>query len=602
MEILLFILILLLIYLLNPLKDEEKVITTPFITVLYIISVSYVLSFLGIPMYKLLYILPLFIACIFYYKKYWKKNLNLIFSFNFTNSLKLRILLFIILISLIIGYFVLPKYPCEMWDSQFHMYKIKAIMLEKTIFYTNEEFKRYWSYPSGFHSFVYFLSIDFKEIPKTIYFIEFYTIVLFVLAHYYIGESLKEGLGLYTALFVPLNYEFYRILLKAIYPNTLGYSIFLILIAFLMNYRNSGDNIYLHLFSFGVFSLIFTHSFPFLMLVLFLISLILWEIIYKNYENIINYMKYFLISIVSSMVIIYSKLIREIINYSHVNNSKYISVVYIYKIIGVVILGGFGSASVISLYLDLISKPYGFYTILLLLMVSLIYIGLYIFGSIFLIKNKKGFFIFYCILMIFWLLNRYLFGLKIPFFSALYNYTRWFYNFQILMPLFYGCGLYYLSNRFLNNYKKYLIVGIILIILGYHAFVTYQKSPKFYWNFYLVGNEEIKVFNFINENNITNKLFLNFGQDAGQFIPIFTNNKCVFCYGNLNTFKNVTAKEIINYTWNYNYKEFVQFCKDNNIEYIFIPKNSSVNYKFFKNSSYFEKIYCKNNITILKVK
>ena len=63
--------------------------------------------------------------------------------------------------------------------------------------------------------------------------------MLFILSHYYIGECIKEGVGIYTALFVPLNYEFYRILLKAIYPNTLGYCIFLILIAFLLKYKST---------------------------------------------------------------------------------------------------------------------------------------------------------------------------------------------------------------------------------------------------------------------------------------------------------------------------------------------------------------------------
>jgi len=598
MDVFLFAIILFLIYLINPLKDEEKIITTPFVSIFYIIGTSYLLSFLSIPMYKILYILPLLLIIILLMLK---SNLNIKLSIRL--NLKSLILIFTLLCSLFIGYAIFPKYPCEMWDSQFHMFKVKAIMIEDSIFYKNQEYIRYWHYPSGFHSFTYFLASDVKDIPTTIYFIEIFIIMLFVLSHYYIGECIKEGIGVYTALFVPLNYEFYRILLKAIYPNALGYCIFLILIAFLLRYKSTKNRCYLYLFSFGVFSLIFTHVFPLLMLILFLASLIFWDVMYKEYRDILNYIKFFSISILCSLVIIHFKLINDVISYS--NTSYVVNNINLYKVYIVIIsiFGGVGTCTSTSMAIDLLSNPQiSFFLFIKYLLVSYIYIILFIFGTIFLIKNRKGYFVFYILLMILWLLNNYLIGFKIPFFSALYNSTRWFYNFQILMPVFYGCGLYYITKGTIFTKKKFLITVTLIVLLSYNAYTIYSTHPKFYWKFYLVGSDEIDAFNFINKNNISNELFLNFGQDSGQFFPIFTNNKCVFCWGNYNKFNNVTANEIINYTWHNNYNKFIHFCKTNNISYVFISKNLKINYKFFENNSYFEKIYGKNNITIIKIK
>jgi len=349
MEIFLFIVILLLIYLLNPLKGEEKVITTPFLSVFYIISISYLLSFVGIPMYKILYVIPLlFLFIIQRIKQNSFLNLNLFKIQNFKLKWKFIVILSILICSLFVAYSLFPKYPCEKWDSQYHMFKIKAIMLEKTIFYKNQEYMRYWAYPSGFHSFTYFLASNVRDIPNTIYFIEFFMVMLFVLSHYYIGESIKEGTGIYTALFVPLNYEFYRILLKAIYPNTLGYCIFLILIAFLLRYKSTKNNIYLYLFSFGVFSLIFTHTFPFLMLTLFLASLMLWDVMYKKYGDILNYIKFFTIPISLSLVIIISKILNNVISYS--NTSYIVKTTNIYAFYDTIIKIFWGNRNVLSDY------------------------------------------------------------------------------------------------------------------------------------------------------------------------------------------------------------------------------------------------------------
>ncbi|ACV24325.1 DUF6541 family protein [Methanocaldococcus fervens] len=529
MEIFLFIVILLLIYLLNPLKGEEKVITTLFLSVFYIISISYLLSFVGIPMYKILYVITLlFLFIIQRIKQNSFLNLNLFKIQNFKLKWKFIAIISILICSLFVAYSLFPKYPCEKWDSQYHMFKIKAIILEKTIFYKNQEYMRYWAYPSGFHSFTYFLASNVRDIPNTIYFIEIFMVMLFVLSHYYIGESIKEGTGIYTALFVPLNYEFYRILLKAIYPNTLGYCIFLILIAFLLRYKSTKNNIYLYLFSFGVFSLIFTHTFPFLMLTLFLASLMLWDVMYKKYGDILNHIKFFTIPILCSFIIIYPKFINSVISYS--NTSYVIHNIHPYTIYDVIIsiLDGIGTCCSTTVAIGLLfSHQIPFILFMKRLLAMTLYIVLFIFGTIFLIKNKKGYFVFYILLMILWLLNNQLIGFKIPFFSALYNSIRWIYNFQILMPVFYGCGLYYIGK--IIPTKRKLIVTTIIITLLSNAYTTYSYHPKFYWRFYLVGDDEIDAFNFINENNISNKIFLNFGQDSGQFIPIFTNNKCVFC-------------------------------------------------------------------------
>jgi len=603
-----------LMYLINPINDrEEKLITTPFLSVFYIISFSYILSFVGIPMYKIYYLFPLIAILILKAIVEFTKNKNkeiLIFHFGIPKIQRVNlknnhiILILIIICALFFSYSLFPKYPCEKWDSQFHSYKIKAMMLEKTIFYKDLEYRKYLHYPAGFHCLVYFLADKISEIPHSIYLLEFYIILLFVFAHYYLGRCIKKDLGIYTAVFVPLNYEFYRIILRAIFPNTLGYCLFLILIAFLLKYKLNGSKIYLYLFSFGTFSLIFTHTFPFLMLILFLISLIIFDIVHFNYKDLINYSKYFFLSLSLSLTIIVSKILNDVLKYS--NASYVIEYIkpYILKETLIVLIGVFGSTYLITTILALFSPTRFFYgKFVIYLIFGSVYFILFIFGTIFLIKNRLGYFILYILLMELWLINNQLIGFKIPFFSALYNPIRWFYNFQILTPLFYGCGLYYISKKIkkLTN-KGLLILPILLIIMGFLAYNFYIDTSKNYWRYYLVGDDEIDAFNFINKNNISNELFLNFGEDSGQFIPIFTKNKCVFCYGNGNTFKNISVNKIINYTWNYNYSNFIQFCKSNNITYVFISKNVNVNREFFNNSRYFEEVYFKNNITILKIR
>ncbi|ACX72064.1 conserved hypothetical protein [Methanocaldococcus vulcanius M7] len=77
MSILLFLTILMLMYLINPINSsEEKIIMSPFLSVFYIISFSYILSFIGFPMYKIYYLFPLIAILILKIIVEFTKNKN----------------------------------------------------------------------------------------------------------------------------------------------------------------------------------------------------------------------------------------------------------------------------------------------------------------------------------------------------------------------------------------------------------------------------------------------------------------------------------------------------------------------------------------------
>ncbi|WP_456472483.1 hypothetical protein [Methanocaldococcus sp.] len=565
------IITLILIYLLNPLEGEEKTITTPFLTIIYIISLSYILQLLNIKLYKILYIAIL---------------VFLLIMLSITNKIRIEkpklnpFLLIIILLSVILSITIFPKYPCEMWDSQYHSYKIKAIFLSQSIFYNNPYCAQYLHYPSGFHLLIYYSIDDFREIPYTIYIFEILFIIMFILANYYIGKIISnDELKIFSAFFALISYEYYRILLRAIWPNTLGFILFLFTLGIILRYDETKSEIYLFIYSLSLLSLIFTHSFPTIMLILLLVSYLIWKLIYKEIDKIKNIVLFSIPSVTIALIIIYTKIFNSFISYvtpNHINKSIGYSLLLIALISGI---------STCSFIVWIISGTIDY------LIESSIYIILFILGCIFLLKKRLGFIVFYVILVMVWAFV-FVLPTHIPLFSSLYNPIRWYYIMQCIMPLFYSAGCYYI---FKNN--KFLALIVILVVSLCFSFSFYSLDK--YHKYYLINDD---IANFLKNLKIKDKYILNFGQDSGQFIYVFSNNYNTFCYGNGNKFNNVSANTIINYTFTYNYNKFIQFCNLNNISYIFISNKSNVNINFFMNKSYFEILNKSKSYYFIKLK
>ncbi len=262
----------------------------------------------------------------------------------------------------------------------------------------------------------------------------------------------------------------------------------------------------------------------------------------------------------------------------------------------ITILGGLGSYYIVNTLLILICNIYvSFEYFLKCLILATIYFLLFLFGCIYFYKKEYSFLITYSILMILWIINNQVFGIYIPFYSALYDSSRWFLNFQIFSPVFYGAGLYYIREKIS---KKLAVLFLVVLMLG-HIHSNIFHHP-FYWKFYVVNDEVIEAFNFI-DKNLKNETILNFGQDSGQFIPIFTNNKCTFFWINKH-WRGKHVSYIQQLTWEGNYKEFINFCKSSNISYVFISINSNVNKTFFENKKYFEIIFRNNSTMLVNIK
>ena len=98
------------------------------------------------------------------------------------------------------------------------------------------------------------------------------------------------------------------------------------------------------------------------------------------------------------------------------------------------------------------------------------------------------------------------------------------------MPIFYGFGVYSILN---SIKKRTLKIGFILLtsfVIFSSAYMNYQIIPDYLKEQYVVTEADLNAFEWINLNNISNETFLNFGEDAGQFLPIYTDNKPAFYY------------------------------------------------------------------------
>ncbi len=644
-----FIVLLLSVYFINPLKNEEKLFTTPFLTVSYIVVFSYILSILNISMYKFLYMLPLLIFLI--YKITSKKfNIEEIFNFEFKKSY--GVLFLILLFATIVGYSLFPSNPANTTDTQFHSYKTKAMIEEKTIFYKTNEvpYKYYVQYPAGFHSMIYFLSSSACDILNSIQFMKFYMLILFVLGYYLVGESIKKGLGCWIALFLPLTNVVYRII-GVLLPNTLGYAMMLAGMYFVLQYRNTKNNIYLMLFSFTVISLVYIHTFPLIMLVLFLTSVSICDIVQYGLgaKNLITYWLSFILSIIFAVSIIYSKMAKNIVSYGESKNFMsepiYVVVHNILAGMGIIYLYVLASNSKIGM-LDNLNTFFIslIFTLLLIIGIFRIFIGFNIDkcsyeNSISNINkiNKKICevkklnvsksdkinngtpFVVLLILLIFNIINIKFIHIPIPFFSNQYDSARMAIHIQIIMPIFYGIGLYSLYNmmmKYIKNIKNVkvrklgisLFITMVLVFSIFSAYTNYTILHNAHKHNYVITQNDLYIFNYMNSNNISNQTILNFGEDAAQFLPIYTKNRPVFCYYNFSSghdklLGNISLQNITSAIDAKNYKFIIGLCKKENISYIYMSDYlGKYDNGFFDNTSYFKIVCKKGHAKLIKVK
>ncbi|ABR56230.1 hypothetical protein Maeo_0646 [Methanococcus aeolicus Nankai-3] len=616
MDIIYPITLLILIYFVNPLKNEEKLFTTPFLTVSYVIIMTYILSLLNISIYKFLYIMPLLIFSIYYLKT---KKLNFNKEYNaIKQALKRKyiILSIILLFTIFMGYNIFPPNPANTTDTQFHSYKSKAMIEEKTIFYKTNEipYKYYVSYPAGFHSLVYYLSSSVSDILNSIQFIKFYILLLFVLGYYLIGEAIKKGLGCWIALFLPLTNVVYRIV-GVLLPNTLGYALMLICIFFILKYRTTKNNIYLILFSFITISLVYIHTFPLIILVLFLISLSIYDLYLKYYKNIVKYWSSLILSILSAVLLIYSKMAENIVSYGKSTN-------FTPEPISAIIRNILAGMGIIYLYIWTNSSKTGILDNTNTVFISLIFTVLLIIGIYNLSKTKNNNlnngapFILLLILLILNIINIKFIHIPIPFFSSQYDSARMAIHIQIIMPIFYGAGLYAIYKLIESNKKtkistynilKPLFIISILLFSTISAYTNYEIISEKQKDSFVIHNNDLKIFEYMNKHNITNQIILNFGEDAGQFLPIYTKNKPVFYFykfqSNNATVGNTSFDSIISAIDNKNYTTILNSCKKENISYIYMPEYlGKYDGGFFNNSKYFKIIHIKGNAKLVKIK
>jgi hypothetical protein len=249
--------------------------------------------------------------------------------------------------------------------------------------------------------------------------------------------------------------------------------------------------------------------------------------------------------------------------------------------------------------------PYIIFNIFLLIIgisYSLIIYGLY--GRILLIT---------LILTLIWVVNVKV-GIFIPYFSYLYELERGCNILLVLTPIFYGFGAMYIYEL-KNKYLK-VILGIFTIISIYLTFTSSYAILGYSESYYITVSEgDFNTYNWINSNNITNETFMGqFIHDGHrfflalhgiQYIPLYTQNKILFCYTNywfyLQHYHNVR-----NWTYSYNYSAFLNFSKAYNNSYIYYSDNYPQSYKFnknfFENETYFQKVYENGTTTLYKIK
>ncbi|ABR54889.1 hypothetical protein Mevan_0986 [Methanococcus vannielii SB] len=592
MDIFYFLTILVLLYLVNPLKNEERLLTTPFLAVSYIVILSYLMSVFDINLIKIYYLLPLIFFNILNFKKISVKNLKI-------NKISGLFVILISIFAIFTGFMIFPENPLNKTDTQFHSYKLKAIFEEKNIFYETKEipYLNYINYPSGYHSFTYLFLTQVSDIPSAFNFLMYFMLILMVTGFYLIGEAIKKGLGYFTAPFVISGSVFYGII-YVLYPNYLAYSLFLISVFFLIRYLNSKETTYLFLFSFVLMATAYTHTIPFLMIFLFIVSILIHETIFKNYTSIKNYLIYFFGSSLISFILISKKLSKEIISYSKSSN-------IISEPLNVIIHNIFAGFGIFYLF-----TKHPVYTVALdnelTFLISIFLTYLFLIGIYSLLKNKLYYLAIFPVLLLAILINSHFIHFNIPFFNTMYASNRMMYNIQAIMPIFYGFGAYSIFNMLKKNFSKVLFILISLCIIFSSAYANSQIIPEYLKEQYVVSGDDLMAFDWINKNEIFNETFLNFGQDAGQFLPIYTSNQPAFYYtkfssGNF-SIGDTTLYEIAKFIDEKDHDNYSKTCKENNIRYVYVSEIlGKYCTDFFKNEDYFKIRYQKNNVYIVEV-
>jgi len=605
MDIFYFIIILILIYFLNPLKNPEKLLLTPSITVSYIVLFSYLLSNLDISMNKIFYLIPPFILFLYKFRSIKIENISL--KFNYKKPLCLILILFF---ALYLGYIIFPDNPATTTDIQFHSYKTKAMMEEKTIFYKTNKipYNTYIYYPAGTHSVIYLLSSKINEILNSIQFLKFYILMLFVLGYYLLGEGIKKGMGVFTALFLPLINMPY-LASSSLIPNMLGYSMMLFPMYLLLRYIDKKREEYLLFFIILTSSIALIHTFPVIILTLFLISLTIYHLlILKKYNLIVRYWFSFIMSMLFAFFMVCTRMAKTVISYG-------ISVDLCSEPIVKIIHNILAGLGVIYLYIWQYTLIDNINTFL----ISLVFTTFFIFGIYNFIKNKIKNGIPFIFLLIFLILNIIILKIlcvpiPLPFFNHQYDSVRMALHIQAIMPIFYGSGLYYLyrkiesiKNISIYNLVRPLFITFILLFAFFSAHTNYEILKERGKYVYVIHDNDLKVFEWMNKNNISNQRILNFGWYAGQYLPLYTENEPVYTFyrfatGNT-TFGGLSFKELLSLIDNKNYTEFIEICREENITYIYLSDCiGKYGENFFNNTEYFEILYQVGNAKIIKIK
>jgi hypothetical protein len=550
------------------------------------------MSVFGISLIKIYYIIPLIFLLIISLKRISFKPIKL-------NKISIFFVILISMLAVFEGYMIFPENPLNKTDTQYHSYKSQAIIEEKSLFYTTSEipYVNYVKYPSGFHSLVYFISNQVNDIPDAFNFLMYFMLVLMVIGFYLIGESIKPHLGYFTAPFVMAGSVFYGII-YVLYPNYLAYSLFLISIFLLIRYSKSKDTTYLYLFSFVLFAMIYTHPFPVLMLILFIFSITLFEMANKNYNLIKNYFIFASVPALTSLLLISKKMSKDIVSYSKSSN-------VLSEPVNIIIHNIFAGFGIFYLFMKhpvyTVTLDNGFTFLISLCLTYLFLVGIY--G---LYKNKMYYLLVYPVFLLFILINSEFIHLNIPFFNTMYASNRMMYNIQVIMPMFYGFGVYSIVKSIKKRVYRAGFVILTALVIFSSAYVNYSIIPDYLKEQYVVSEADLNAFEWINLNNISNETFLNFGEDAGQFLPIYTGNEPVFYYSKFSSgdfsIGNTTIYTLAKFIDSNDPYNYTNVCKMNNIRYIYVSGViGEFCSEFFKDKTYFKILYGKDNVYIVEV-
>ena len=435
--------------------------------------------------------------------------------------------------------------------------------------------------------------------------------MLFVLGYYLLGEGIKKGMGIFTALFLPLINMPY-LASSSLIPNMLGYSMMLFSMYLLLRYIDKKRKEYLLFFIILTSSIALIHTFPVIILTLFLLSLTIYHLfILKKYRLIVFYWVSFIVSMLFAFCMVFTKMAKTVVSYSM--STDLCSEPMIKTIHN--ILAGLG---IIYLYIwQQVSKTPIDNTSTFL--ISLVFTPFLILGVYNFVVNKIKNGIPFIFLLIFLILNIVVLKIlcipiPLPFFNHQYDSARMALHIQAIMPIFYGSGLYYLyrkvesiKNINIYNLVKPLFITFILLFAFFSAHTNYEILKERGRYIYVIDDNDLKVFEWMNKNNISNQRILNFGWYAGQYLPIYTTNEPVYTFyrfatGNT-TFGGLSFKELISSVDSKNYTKFLEACRTENITYVYLSDCiGKYGEEFFNNSKYFEILYQVGNAKIIKIK